>query len=155
MGNSGSFKPGDGRISFEARYERLAFPEPNSGCFIWMGALNYNGYGKMGLGYSAEGNNRMQYAHIAAYEHFIGPVPKGLVLDHKCRMRCCVNPDHLEPVTYRENIMRGEGPARVKAYFAAMTHCKRGHPLSGENLKIRCSDGARICRTCVRQRVRR
>jgi HNH endonuclease len=143
--NSGSFKPGDGRIPFAERYDRLAFPEPNSGCFIWMGALNYNGYGKMGIGHSSEGTLRMQYAYIVAYEHFVGPVPEGLVLDHKCRMKCCVNPDHLEPVTYAENTRRGNLAEVTRTRLAAQTHCKRGHLLSTD---IRNSDGARICRAC-------
>ena len=141
----GRFKPGDGRIPFEERYERFAFPEPNSGCYIWMGALNWNGYGKMGIGYLSEGNQQMQYAHIVAYEYFVGPVPTGMILDHKCRMRCCVNPGHLEPVTYRENTMRGVGPTRVRVKAAKQTHCKRGHLLNGE---IRNSDGARVCMAC-------
>lgn len=144
--NSGQFKPGDGRIPFEERYARLAFPEPNTGCFIWMGALNWNGYGKMRVGYASEGTHGMQYAHIVAYEHFVGPVPKGLVLDHKCRMRCCVNPDHLEPVTHIENVRRGTISESNKARGLARTNCKRGHPLSGPNLNL--YRGVRLCRIC-------
>jgi len=139
------FKPGQ-RLTFEERYERLAFPEPNSGCFIWMGALNWNGYGKMGIGLVSEGTHRMQYAHIVAYEHFVGRVPEGKVLDHKCRMRCCVNPDHLEPVTQIENIRRGTASEVTRARMAAITHCKRGHPLSGPNLNL--YRGVRLCRAC-------
>lgn len=142
------FKPGQ-RLTFEERYERLAFPEPNSGCYIWMGALNYNGYGKMGIGLASEGTHRMQYAHIVAYEHFVGPVPVGMELDHKCRMRCCVNPDHLEPVTHAENVRRGLAGEVTRTRMAAQTHCKRGHLLSGENLRLR-KDGVRLCITCYR-----
>lgn len=143
--NSGQFKPGQGNISFSERYERLAFPEPNTGCFIWMGGLNEDGYGRVWA------NNKMSRAHRVAYEYFIGPVPKGKVLDHKCRMRCCVNPDHLEPVFQGENIRRGFAGEVVRARHAAQTRCKQGHLLSGENL-VPSTRGRRVCRVCQRRR---
>jgi hypothetical protein len=78
------------------------------------------------------------------YEALVGPIPDGLFLDHTCRNRNCVNPQHLDPVTNKENILRGEGsPAKN----ARKTHCKNGHPLKGENL-VRGSKGERVCRTC-------
>lgn len=81
-----------------ARLEAVPF----SGCWVYAGELNRNGYGRVWV----EGERRM--AHIAAYEALVGPVPEGLVLDHLCRVRCCCNPHHLEPVTVRENTLRGE-----------------------------------------------
>jgi hypothetical protein len=118
--------------------ERLAHfisPEPNSGCWLWTGALR-DGYGS----YTSYDAGRVPMrktsnAHRVVYEEFVGPIPAGLQLDHKCRVRCCVNPDHLEPVTQRENILRGEGVAAVRA--KQMT-CKRGHPLAWDGWQRRC-----------------
>lgn len=147
MGNK--FREGPFRSSFEDRYNHLAFPEPNSGCFIWMGAIGSNGYGKIGI----SGTNKLAYAHRAAYEYFVGPIPQGLDLDHKCRMRCCVNPEHLEPVTRKENLRRGIGAAVVSAMRRAKTHCKHGHLLSGTNL-IPNKYGYRMCRACSYRRTK-
>lgn len=135
------FREGPFRSSFEDRYNHFAFPEPNSGCFIWMGALSHNGYGMMAV---SGANKKVVYAHRAAYEHFIGPIPDGLDLDHKCRMRCCVNPDHLEPVTRKENLRRG-------VRKSLQTHCKFGHLLSGKNL-VPDKKGRR-CRICQYARI--
>ena len=77
-----------------------------------------------------------------------GPVPDGIEIDHLCRVRHCANPEHLEAVTPTENTMRGEG---VGAKNARLTHCKHGHPLSGDNLYIVTRAGGkrrRVCRTC-------
>ena len=85
-------------------------------------------------------------AHRVVYEWIVGPIPNGLTLDHLCRNRGCLNPSHLEPVTVRTNILRGES---FVARNAERTHCKRGHPFDEENT---CIDplGKRICRTCRR-----
>jgi hypothetical protein len=93
----------------------------------------------------------MVYVHRVVYEALVKPIPVGLVLDHLCRVRHCVNPAHLEPVTQRENVLRGEtAPAANKA----KTHCVRGHPFSGQNLILRKS-GVRECRTCANARRRK
>lgn len=89
-----------------------------SGCWEWTGAVDLNGYGVV------YGNGRMRKAHRVLYEKANGTVPHGLELDHLCRNRKCVNPDHLEPVTHRENILRGVGTAASRA---RQTHCKHGH----------------------------
>ena len=81
----------------------------------------------------------MALAHRVAYELQVGPIPVGLQLDHLCRVRSCVNPAHLEPVTSAENTRRG--------LRAMKTHCPQGHPYAGENLLIRPT-GQRRCRTC-------
>ena len=121
-----------------ARFEKYVDPEPMSGCWLWNGGLFRDGYGN----FSAQSGTR---AHRLAYEHFIGPVPDGLVLDHKCRVRCCVNPRHVEPVPNRVNVLRGFGRAALQA---RQTHCIKGHPLDGQNL-IRRNTGGRRCRTCT------
>ncbi len=87
------------------------------GCAEWAGRINPNGYGEFSVG----GRNGM--AHRWAYEHFVGPIPEGLQLDHLCRNRRCVLPAHLEPVTGRENKARSPFANQHK------THCKFGHPL--------------------------
>lgn len=81
-----------------------------------------------------------------SHELHKGPIPEGLVIDHLCRNRGCVNPDHLEAVTQRENILRGEGLAAANA---RKTHCPKGHPYSGENLYVVPSSGRRQCRICA------
>ena len=84
-------------------------------------------------------------SHRLAYELEIGPIPAGLEIDHLCRVRNCVNPAHLEPVTHAENIRRGTGPL---AENARKTECVHGHPLEGANLYVRPGDGHRQCRAC-------
>ena len=111
----------------------------SEGCWIWIGSRFHNsGYGRFKF------RSRDTNAHIFSWEWEHGPVPDGLELDHLCRNRACVRPSHLEPVTHRENELRG---ATVIADNYAKTHCSAGHPLSGENLFIR-RDGRRRCRTC-------
>jgi hypothetical protein len=114
-------------------------PIPNSGCYVFMGALR-KGYGAIWDG------TRTREAHIVAYETLIGPVPDGLQLDHLCRVRSCWNPAHLEPVTCRVNLLRGVG---VSAQAARATHCPYGHPYAGANLYV-YPDGHRGCRACNR-----
>lgn len=77
-------------------------PEPNSGCWLWIGAMHEGGYGRVRY------HNRTLPAHRVSYMVHVGPIPGGLVIDHKCRVRCCVNPDHLEPVTRKENMRRAK-----------------------------------------------
>jgi hypothetical protein len=83
-------------------------------------------------------------AHRWAYEYSIGPIPEHLELDHLCRSRNCVNPEHLEAVTHLENMGRGISHQKAK------THCPKGHPYSGENLYVAPSNGKRYCRECTR-----
>lgn len=129
-----------------ARLEEGAIPEPNSGCWIWTRHITTTGYGY--LHNSAVNSNE---THRISYILRHGSVPDGLVLDHLCRVRCCCNPDHLEAVTFAENIYRGNSRA---AQNRRKTHCHRGHPFSGENLMIAPS-GSRQCRECLSQANRR
>lgn len=116
-------------------------PEPNSGCWLWDWDIADNGYGRM------RWEGRRQGAHRVVYKLLKGPIPTGLQLDHGCRLRCCVNPDHTEPVTLIENVARG---ISFSALNTAKTQCKHGHPFAGENLAI-LKDGSRSCRACARK----
>lgn len=85
------------------RLQALLIPEPNSGCWLFTGKWSTgNGYGK------TYWKGVHTVIHKAVWEFFFGPVPKGLLLDHKCRVRCCANPAHIEPVTVKENTRRGD-----------------------------------------------
>jgi hypothetical protein len=123
----------------ETRY----IPEPNSGCWLWLGALTKDGYGMITI------KNKQYYTHILLYEFTKGQIPEGLVLDHLCRNPCCCNPDHLEAVTQAENVARGLSPEKTRARFAAMTHFKKcGHPITPENTYIVGKRKERRCRIC-------
>lgn len=91
------------RPVFERVMARVRVDE-TSGCWIFTGAISTSGYGRVGLGARSEG---LAQAHRVTYEHLVGPIPEGLDIDHLCRVRACVNPAHLEPVTRRENCRRG------------------------------------------------
>ena len=93
-------------------------------------------------------------AHRAFYMLHVGPIGSGLVIDHLCRTPACVNPDHLEPVTPEENTARGNNFLAVNK---RKTHCPQGHPLSGENLRIKTNRRGvqgRVCRVCARVQAR-
>ena len=98
------------------------------GCWIWKGSLRNTGYGVL------QRNGKNIPTHRFFYENLVGEIPPGLEIDHLCRNRACVNPDHLEPVSPRINKLRGEG---VGAKNARKTHCPAGHLFSGKNLKLR------------------
>jgi hypothetical protein len=118
-----------------------------NGCWQWTGHKNHGGYGTTSLGAI-----RHTPAHRAVYLLAIGPVGAELVLDHLCRNRACVNPAHLEPVTNKINLMRGE---TLPARYAARTHCNKGHPFSEANTATRAArGGSRKCRTCENQWIR-
>lgn len=108
-----------------------------TGCWEWTGAISSKGYGTLGF------QTRDLYAHRASYELFVGPIPDGLEMDHLCRNRRCINPEHLEAVTHLENMHRNPFvSARMK-----QTHCKHGHEFTPENTR-RKKNGTRCCRAC-------
>lgn len=109
-------------------------------CWLWVGAIKENGYGRFRF------DGRAQHAHRVAYQAMRGEVPSELELDHLCRNRRCVNPDHLEAVTHRENDLRGVG---VSAIHARATACPKGHPYDADNTYI-TRRGGRACRACHR-----
>ena len=111
-------------------------------CWGWSAGKTRDGYGTFSL------NGRLKYAHVFSCELLIGPIPDGLELDHLCRNPSCSNPAHLEPVTHRENLLRGVG---MTAKNAAKTHCAKGHAYSPENTLFR-NGHHRVCRTCKQAR---
>jgi hypothetical protein len=108
------------------------------GCWEWTGYIAKEGYGKFSVVAS-----KPLLAHRVAYEWKYGPVPKGMELDHLCRVRKCVNPDHLEAVPHATNSQRGE----TGAYLKARTHCPKGHEYNEANTYI-AKSGSRNCRKC-------
>ena len=113
-------------------------------CWPWLASLDAYGYGQIYGGPLSPTNRK---AHQVAYEINVGPIPSGLELDHTCRNPACVNPAHLEPVTHRENGLRGVG---VGARNARKNHCPKGHPYDLVNTAF--NKRGRRCRTCKKLR---
>ncbi len=105
-------------------------PEPNTGCWLWTGAVGAGGYANVFVG------GRYLNAHRVVYEALVSPIPNGLQIDHRCGVRSCVNPAHLEPVTSRENLLR-------RNYRKAV--CLRGHDRTGES----SVNKRRACKACA------
>jgi hypothetical protein len=118
--------------------------EPNSGCWLWLKAHNRKGYGTIGVP-----GRKNKYVHRLTYEHFVGPIPEGLVLDHKCRVPLCCNPQHLRPMTIYENAALGN----PNAWQKVRTACPQGHPYA-EHSRMRAK-GGRLCLLCAREAGRR
>ena len=116
-------------LDFEQHY----IPEPNSGCWLWLGVPDNYGYGRYG--------KPSVKAHRLAWELFRGPLSSGLTIDHLCLNKACVNPDHLEPVPNGVNVSRAR----------QFTHCKLGHEFTEANTYW-TTDGRRCCKVCRRRR---
>lgn len=107
-------------------------------CWLWSGARDDTGYGDVTY------QGKSWKAHRWVWSVMVGPIPEGMTIDHLCRVRHCVNPDHLEVVTQGVNTLRGYGPA---GRHARTRECPKGHPYDAENT-YRFPDGRRDCRTC-------
>ena len=126
--------------------------DKSTDCWHWTGSKTSKGYGQFKL----NGKNRL--VHRVSYETLKGTIPDGLVVDHLCRNRGCVNPSHMDIVTSGENVLRGVGPT---AQFARATHCIHGHPFDKNNTFIYKRSTTtervcitRVCITCNRQSTR-
>ena len=127
------------RRSSDPKARFMSYVNQTEDCWEWRGSAHGSDrrYGGFTL------NGRRQYAHRVAYQLFVGPIPEGLELDHLCRNRWCVRPDHLEPVTHQENMRRGQGWAGRNARKVV---CDRhGNALTGRN------GVGRFCRECRRE----
>lgn len=122
-------------------------------CWIWQACLTSRGYGRFNVG--ASGGCRIVFAHRFSYELLVGPIPKGLELDHVCRNKSCVNPRHLKPVTHRQNLTAPGSQVGIPSgqLKLSKTHCPSGHELSGDNVRLD-KNGHRKCKTCLRDRNR-
>lgn len=124
--------------------------EKTDTCWLWKASVSVWGYGQCSF------DGKTKRAHRVSYELAKGPIPKGLQIDHTCRVRNCVNPDHLEAVTARENVLRGISPAAVNA---TKTKCLRGHSLVGEKARVVINHPVkgsyRACRECFAIHERR
>lgn len=127
------------------RFWRFVSPQSNDECWIWNGGLNNYGYGLLS-GLKAKNHSYAVLAHRVGYELLIGPIPDGLEIDHLCRTRSCVNPEHLDTVTSRVNTLRGDSFA---ARNARKIRCVHGHLFDKANTGMRAT-GKRACRTCAR-----
>lgn len=121
----------------EKRFFSYVFKNPDTKCWEWLNAANTQGYGRFYYG------NFTEKAHRFSYELKYGKITDGLQIDHLCRNRMCVNPDHLESVTLNVNVMRGMG---VCAQNARKNHCPYGHEYS--KIKVESGKFRRICRIC-------
>ena len=124
------------------------------GCWLWTGTKNPRGYGKMTIG-GRRGTQKE--THRLAYQEFKGEIPDGLVLDHLCEVRHCMNPDHLEPVSRYENMRRGHDYESLRAGGYRRTHCTYGHEYTEDNTYMSWTgrNWAQRCRTCLRAKRRK
>lgn len=146
MGKRG-MKPRPASERFHGKYAI----DPETGCWNWTGYVAEHGYGTIGETV-APGRSRSLYAHRISYEIHKGPIPEGLVVDHMCNNRRCVNPDHLQAITHRENVLRSPHPLFARRRVGL---CIRGHDMTDPtNVYIRPDNGRKMCKACTRIRQR-
>lgn len=135
------------RVEMRCVYEDRGYETP---CRVFTGYLNPNGYGQISVGSKSDGTNHRMLTHRVMYEHFVGPIPEGVEVDHLCRQPDCCEPSHLELVTHAENMRRG--------YWGSKTHCANGHAYDDANVYVRTHHSghtSRTCKTCRREGMRR
>jgi HNH endonuclease len=134
------------RIESDRFWPRIE-KDPVTGCWNWTGSRSKAGYATLAC--LIDGRWKTMLVHRWSYRRFVGPIPEKLQIDHKCRNRRCVNPDHLEAVTQQENVRRGNG---WSGRNARKTHCPKGHSYTEDNL-LKMKKG-RKCRICHADRER-
>ena len=130
-----------GRTESERFWE---YVDKTGACWLWTGASSH-GYGNFFIA-KGEGKYKQVQAHRWSYAELVGPIPEGLVIDHLCRVKKCVNPRHLQPVSQQVNVLRGDVARALRE-----NRCINGHEYTPENTRINTA-GARQCRTCDRAR---
>ncbi len=134
----------------EQRFWSKVDKSPSSGCWLWTGEKSAKGYGRFVISF-VSGKRKRVYAHRFSWEQTHDKIPDTLQIDHLCGIKNCVNPDHMEVVTSRENILRGMSPSAI-TYRTGI--CKRGHALSDDNIHV-YSNGYRTCLICFRANQKR
>ena len=138
MGNKGMQKAVKPRLFANTKIS------PDTECILWTGCTTKAGYGQLSV------LGKRLYTHRVSYEIFVGKIEEGLQIDHLCRVRNCIRPDHLEQVTSAENTRRGSANRLATGGYPRRTHCKREHALTDDN--VYTYDGKRSCRTCIKNR---
>lgn len=133
-----------GRAAKPAHIRFWQYVDQSGDCWVWTASVRADGYGEFRV------DGRLVRPHRFAYEQMVGPIPDGLVIDHLCRNRRCVNPSHLEPVTPLVNNQRG-----AHAHIINTGRCLRGHEMTPANTYTRPNTGQQMCRTCRADYARR
>lgn len=133
-------KPGRKPIASEIRFEKFIAYEPNTGCWLWLGARSGGNNGKNEYGIFDS-----EYAHRFSYKLYKGNIPEKFQIDHLCKNKLCVNPDHLEAVTHKVNTLRA---GSVSAINSRKTHCHKGHIFDEKNTWLEYKNGKKIARHC-------
>ncbi len=131
-----------------ARFERKMCPEAITGCWLWIGLKTVDNYPIFSWRFTGHTKNASVPTHRVSYMHWNGDVPEGMTVHHKCENTLCVNPEHLEVLSVRDNILRS--PTHLASREAAQTVCKYGHKFDRVT-----SAGKRYCKTCEKIRTAR
>jgi hypothetical protein len=150
-----AFLEGSVGMSITKRFLTKVSIDPSTGCWIWTGMKSPGGYGMFKIGSRTDGTRKNARAHRWFYEHINGLIPEGLEIDHLCHNRACVYTPHLEAVTHKENMRRGDLSGNGE-HQRIKTHCPQGHEYNEANTHVRYN-GRRQCRVCdrLRQAARR